>query len=141
MQKFCIFANYYIKLNNQEFMKHFVITILFITSTLTAIAQTSVTPFDATKDYLNGITYSLPKTQLSVTVTARHTIEKPGPFYHYAERYLATKEIVTINNESQSISLEKFITLSKNINILDFIKFIDRLKLDTIYFLKGEDNE
>lgn len=80
-------------------MKHFVITILFITSTLTAIAQTSVTPFDATKDYLNGITYSLPKTQLSVTVTARHTIEKPGPFYQYAERYLATKEIVTINNE------------------------------------------
>lgn len=38
-------------------------------------------------------------------------------------------------------SLEKLIDLSKNINILDFIKFIDRLKLDTIYFLKGEDNE
>ena len=66
-------------------------------------AQTSVTPFDASKDYLNGITYSLPKTELNIVITARCTIEKPGPFYQYAERYFATKEIITINNETWQI--------------------------------------
>ena len=66
-------------------------------------AQTSVTPFDPSKDHLNGIVYSLPKTEINVVITARHTIEKPGPFYQYAERYLATKDIITINNETWSI--------------------------------------
>ena len=66
-------------------------------------AQTSVTPFDASKDHLNGITYSLPKTELNIVITARCTIEKPGPFYQYAERYLATKDIITINNETWQI--------------------------------------
>ena len=70
---------------------------------ISVTAQTSVIPFDASKDYLNGIVYSLPKTEINVVITARHTIEKPGPFYQYAERYLATKEIITINNESWSI--------------------------------------
>ena len=70
---------------------------------ISVTAQTSVIPFDASKDYLNGIVYSLPKTEVNVVITARHTIEKPGPFYQYAERYLATKEIITINNESWSI--------------------------------------
>ena len=68
-----------------------------------ANAQTSVTPFDASKDYLNGITYSLPKTELNIVITAQCTIEKPGPFYQYAERYLATKDIITINNETWAI--------------------------------------
>ena len=66
-------------------------------------AQTSVLPFDAKKDYLNGIVYSLPKNQINITITARCTIEKPGPFYQYAERYLATKEIITTNNENWEI--------------------------------------
>lgn len=66
-------------------------------------AQTSVTPFDANKDHLNGITYSLPKTQLNITITTRCTIEKSGPFYQYAERYLATKDIITINSETWTI--------------------------------------
>lgn len=70
---------------------------------ISVTAQTSVIPFDASKDYLNGIVYSLPKTEVNVVITTRHTIEKPGPFYQYAERYLATKEIITINNESWSI--------------------------------------
>ncbi len=84
-------------------MKHLVIACLVIASTFSTFAKTSVTPFDATKDYLNGIVYALPKTQINVTITARHTIEKPGPFYQYAERYLATKETITINNESWNI--------------------------------------
>ena len=84
-------------------MKHLIIACLTIASTLTVFAKTVVTPFDASKDYLNGITYSLPKTKIDIVITARHTIEKPGPFYQYAERYLTTKEIITINNETWQI--------------------------------------
>lgn len=84
-------------------MKHLIIACLTIASTLTVFAKTVVTPFDASKDYLNGITYSLPKTKIDIVITARHTIEKPGPFYQYAERYLASKEIITINNETWQI--------------------------------------
>ncbi len=84
-------------------MKHLIIACLTIASTLTAFAQTSVTPFDASKDHLNGITYSLPKTELNIVITARCTIEKPGPFYQYAERYLATKDIITTNTETWEI--------------------------------------
>ena len=79
-------------------MKQFLLALCLSSLSLFSLAQTSVTPFDASKDYLNGITYSLPKTELNIVITARCTIEKPGPFYQYAERYLATKNIITINN-------------------------------------------
>ncbi|MBQ8722568.1 MAG: DUF4831 family protein [Paludibacteraceae bacterium] len=84
-------------------MKHFILALSLISLSFISLAQTSVIPFDASKDQLNGITYSLPKTELNIVITARHTIEKPGPFYQYAERYLATKEIITINNETWQI--------------------------------------
>ena len=84
-------------------MKHLIIACLTIASTLTVFAKTVVTPFDVSKDYLTGITYSLPKPKIDIVITARHTIEKPGPFYQYAERYLATKDIITINNETWQI--------------------------------------
>ena len=84
-------------------MKQLFFTLSLISLSIISLAQTSVTPFDASKDYLNGITYSLPKTKLNIVITARCTIEKPGPFYQYAERYLATKDIITINNETWAI--------------------------------------
>ena len=83
--------------------RYFLLAAIYCALCFQSNAQTSVTPFDATKDYLNGITYSLPKTQINITITARCTIEKPGPFYQYAERYLATKDIITINNETWSV--------------------------------------
>jgi hypothetical protein len=84
-------------------MKQFLLALCLSSLSLFSLAQTSVTPFDASKDFLNGITYSLPKTELNIVITARCTIEKPGPFYQYAERYLATKNIITINNETWQI--------------------------------------
>ena len=84
-------------------MKHLFLALCSISISIVSLAQTSVTPFDASKDYLNGITYSLPKTELNIVITARCTIEKPGPFYQYAERYLAIKDIITINNETWQI--------------------------------------
>ena len=83
--------------------RYLLLTTIYCALCFNLKAQTSVTPFDASKDYLNGITYSLPKTELNIVITARCTIEKPGPFYQYAERYLATKDIITINNETWQI--------------------------------------
>ena len=84
-------------------MKQLILAICLIALSVISTAQTSVTPFDASKDYLNGITYSLPKTELNIVITASCTIEKPGPFYQYAKRYLATKDIITINNETWQV--------------------------------------
>ncbi|MDR1653524.1 MAG: DUF4831 family protein [Prevotellaceae bacterium] len=39
--------------------------------------------------------YSLPKTALKIEVTVEKTIEKPGEFYQYAQRYLATNNVIT----------------------------------------------
>ena len=83
--------------------RYLLLTTIYCALCINLKAQTSVTPFDASKDHLNGITYSLPKTELNIVITARCTIEKPGPFYQYAERYLATKDIITINNETWQI--------------------------------------
>ena len=84
-------------------MKHYILTLCLLVSSLLINAQTSVTPFNPSQDPLNGIIYSLPKTQINITITARYTIEKAGPFYQYAERYLATKEIITTNSENWTI--------------------------------------
>lgn len=39
--------------------------------------------------------YSLPQTQLCIQVEIEKTVQKPGEFYRYSERYLATKDVVT----------------------------------------------
>jgi hypothetical protein len=83
--------------------RYLLLTTIYCALCINLKAQTSVTPFDAANDYLNGITYSLPKNQVNITITARCTIEKPGPFYQYAERYLATKDIITTNTETWEI--------------------------------------
>lgn len=53
----------------------------------TAPAQT-VTRLAATKANDYGLTYSLPRTVVNITLQARCVVEKPGEFYNYAERYL-----------------------------------------------------
>lgn len=48
----------------------------------------SVTKLAATKANDYGLVYSLPETVVNVTLRAECTIEKPGEFYKYAERFL-----------------------------------------------------
>lgn len=50
-----------------------------------------------------GIVYSLPQTALEIEVTARHTIEKRGPFYQYAKKYVGTSDVVTEDSEKWEI--------------------------------------
>ncbi len=52
-----------------------------------ACAQT-VSKLSATKSNDFGVTYSLPRTCIDVVLEAEQTIQTPGEFYNYAERYL-----------------------------------------------------
>ncbi len=43
----------------------------------------------------SAIVYSLPKTKLCITVITEKVTQKPGMFYRYSERYLATSNVIT----------------------------------------------
>ena len=47
--------------------------------------------------------YSLPKTELCITVTTEKVTQKPGMFYRYSERYLATNKVITEEKSSYKI--------------------------------------
>lgn len=42
----------------------------------------------------SALVYSLPKTQLCIEVEVEKTTQKPGLYYQYSERYLATSQVV-----------------------------------------------
>lgn len=42
-----------------------------------------------------AIIYSLPKTEFCIEIETEKITQKPGPFYIYSERYLATKNVIT----------------------------------------------
>ena len=70
--------------------KLFLISVLFVL-TLTGMSQTPliITEGEST------IVYSLPKTELCIQVETEKSTLKPGMFYRYSERYLATKNVIT----------------------------------------------
>ena len=63
-------------------MKRTIIISFFISLILSVAAQST-------------IAYSLPKTELIIELELEKTSQKPGLFYPYSERYLATKNIIT----------------------------------------------
>lgn len=57
----------------------------------------------ATKANDYGLTFSLPRTMLKVTLEAELTVKKPGEFYRYAPKYLNVSNPIT--KESHSVKL------------------------------------
>ena len=43
----------------------------------------------------SAMVYSLPKTEFSIEIETEKTTQKPGVFYRYSERYLATNKVIT----------------------------------------------
>jgi hypothetical protein len=67
-------------------MKHCIgILLFFIVGSLSA---QDIVKMSAVKANNYGVTYSLPKTSVNVTVEYTKTVKKAGQFYQYAERYL-----------------------------------------------------
>ena len=42
-----------------------------------------------------ALVYSLPKTEFCIEIETEKTVQKPGIFYRYSERYLATNKVIT----------------------------------------------
>jgi hypothetical protein len=52
----------------------------------------------------NPVIYSLPKTVLSVKVTAVNEISVKGPYSQYAQKYLGTDDVINSNSSTWSVS-------------------------------------
>lgn len=77
-------------------MKHIFIIASMLLS-LPLVAQTKVVKKNAVKANNFGITYSLPKTSLTVDAEVTKVTCKAGPYYQYAEKYLGVKDVITDN--------------------------------------------
>lgn len=63
--------------------------------------QTRMLTADKHNEY--GLVYRLPVTAVQIEVTARHTVQKAGPYYQYAKRFIGTDKVVKEDNESWEI--------------------------------------
>lgn len=66
-----------------------------------AAQQTRLLTPDRYNDY--GLVYSLPVTELRVSVTATRTLRQAGPYYQYAKKFLGTDDVVTADAEIWTI--------------------------------------
>ena len=94
--------------NKQVAMKNLILfTALFVLS-LPVKSQTS---FSLNKEE-PAIVYSLPKTEFCIEIETEKTTQKPGVFYRYSERYLATKKVITEEKTSFRLKSIKIKTRS-----------------------------
>lgn len=63
--------------------------------------QTKVLTAEKHNEY--GLVYTLPETALEIKVTASRTVERKGPFYQYAKKYLGSDKTVTTDREIWTI--------------------------------------
>lgn len=81
-------------------MRKFILILsLFCILFTTVAAQSSFSVVDGE----SSIAYSLPKTELLVELEIEKTTQKPGLFYPYSERYLATNKIITENRTTYKL--------------------------------------
>ncbi len=80
-------------------MKKLFILSSFIVFCLLAAAQNA---FSLTEGQ-SVMVYSLPKTELCIEIVTEKVTEKPGIFYRYSERYLATDKVITEEKTSYKL--------------------------------------
>ncbi|MDD4970417.1 MAG: DUF4831 family protein [Paludibacter sp.] len=85
--------------------KLFLLTILFV---LTLRVMSQVLP--AFNEGESNLIYALPKTELCIVVETEKTIQTPGMFYRYSERYLATKKVITEEKTSYRLKSIQILT-------------------------------
>lgn len=75
--------------------KYFVLIAILMSCVTTLSSQTQVIALPSNGPLPDGITYNLPLTTLVIHAEAVQTVEKPGPFYKYAERFLGTTDFIS----------------------------------------------
>lgn len=71
-------------------------------STLAWGQATKVLTAEKSNEY--GVVYSLPQTALEIEVTARHQIDKKGPFHLYAKKSIGTADVISEDSEKWVIT-------------------------------------
>ena len=72
-------------------MKKLLFLFIFTILALTTKAQST---FSLTEGQ-SAMVYSLPKTEFCIEIETEKTTQKPGVYYRYSERYLATNKVIT----------------------------------------------
>ena len=87
-------------------MKYSILTICLLVSTSLGFAQ-ETKRLTAEKHNEYGLIYSLPQTHLDIEVVATKTIQKAGPYYRYAEKYLGIPGAITQDSEAWALTSVK----------------------------------
>lgn len=80
----------------------FLSSLLLLTFLWGAAQQTKILTADKHNEY--GLVYSLPVTAMQVEVTATRTVQKAGPYYQYARKFLGTDRVVKMDDEKWVIT-------------------------------------
>lgn len=65
---------------------------------LVLASQTVVEYYDGNSSAASGVVYALPAMDLKVVVTAECVVERQGPFYQYADRFLSEKNRTVVED-------------------------------------------
>lgn len=87
-------------------MKYSILAFCLLVSTGLGFAQ-ETQKLTAEKHNEYGLIYSLPQTHLDIEVVATKTIQKAGPYYQYAEKYLGIPGAITQDSEEWTLSSVK----------------------------------
>ena len=77
--------------------------VLALAAQTAATAQTTQ-KFTAAKHNEYGLTYALPITHIAVTIEAKCTVKKAGPYYKYAKKYLGLNNVITADSKQWDIT-------------------------------------
>jgi len=115
-------------------MKRTTIILMVLSAILPVFAQSS----SIMNESNSGLVYALPLTELSIEVELEKTIQKPGVFYRYSERYLAVTDVIT---EEKTFYTLKSITIKPR-PVPDASKtyFIDPQKKSPLRFISVNPN-
>lgn len=89
-------------------MKRLFFTVVLIAFSICGFSQFQTIPLKNHIGPLEGTVYNLPKTILIIEVETKRTIETPGKYFQYAERYLGLTDVCKsemIKNEISSVKL------------------------------------
>ncbi len=82
----------------------FAFLLTMIVSMFCSVSAQQTKRLTADKHNEYGLVYSLPSTALEIEVEVTHRVEKSGPFYSYAKKYIGTSDVIIADKESWTLT-------------------------------------
>ena len=114
-------------------MKKIILIALSLSCYLVTYAQLNATKLIATKGNEYGLTYTLPKTLLTIDIQTTKITQKAGQFYQYAEKYLGITDAISTTNEHWTI--DKIDVWGKGIPDKDNNTYLIQLKSGNVPYM------